>query len=417
MQTYEILVSGRAVLPNGDDTTLVRSSIGVDELHVLFDSDEWMGFPVTVTFSNGDTSVSQSIQLTSVEGFDGVACESSCVIPWEVIQDVGGIALTFQGTDSDGNHIITEASGTPLTVVEAGAVAEGSVPEAAPTVTDWQQAYADANEAVQRAASLVENLESQLAQMVEDAKAEVVGEANLPIATTEALGVIIVGDGLQVEEDGTLSTEETNGLTSDQLAALQNLRRLAAFGFASVFDEQGVLQSVTVNPNALPIATSTARGAVQPDGSSIEVGAGGTLSIAPGYFEEQFGSVDGVIRYKGAVQDSSSLPSGATTGDMYIVGDSVLFWDGSQWSEISSAVDLSGYVAQSDVHAITPAEIHEITQRTGDYSRMAAYVTQASLEASLSDHESDLEAAFDAKVAEMETYLDEQLEAILNGSY
>ena len=157
MQTYEIIVSGRAVRANSADTTLVRTSVGIDKIHVLFDNEEWRSFPVRVTFANGETLVSTSVTLAALES-DEWAAEAECTIPWEVIQTLGGIRITFQGTDSSGKHIITEASGTPLTVVEAGDVVDGSEPQPDPTIDEWHQAYADAMAAASDAASAAEQI-------------------------------------------------------------------------------------------------------------------------------------------------------------------------------------------------------------------------------------------------------------------
>lgn len=157
MQTYEIIVAGRAVRANSADTTLVRTSVGIDKIHVLFDNAEWTSFPVRVTFANGETLVSTSVTLTALESNEWAA-EAECTIPWEVIQDLGGIRITFQGTDSSGKHIITEASGTPLTVVEAGDVVDGSEPQPSPTIDEWNQAYADAMAAASDAASAAEQV-------------------------------------------------------------------------------------------------------------------------------------------------------------------------------------------------------------------------------------------------------------------
>ena len=56
MQTYELLVKERSVRPNSKDMTLVRTSIGIDQVHILFDNAEWLGFPITCTFARVMTS-------------------------------------------------------------------------------------------------------------------------------------------------------------------------------------------------------------------------------------------------------------------------------------------------------------------------------------------------------------------------
>lgn len=206
MQTYEITVSGRAVHANSADTTLVRTSIGIDRIHVLFDNAEWRSFPVRVTFANGETLVSTSMTLTAIDSTEWAA-EAECVIPWEVIQTLGGIRVTFQGTDGSGKHIITEASGTPLTVVEAGDTADGSMPSPVPTVDAWNQAYANAMVAASEASSAAERIENILAgadaQTLEELIAEL--ESFVPI-TDEEIHEITSQDGTGVYADA--DTEE-----------------------------------------------------------------------------------------------------------------------------------------------------------------------------------------------------------------
>ena len=160
MQTREVSVRGRSVYSSGD-TQLVRTSVGVDQMHVIFDSAEWVNFgAISVTFKNSedaDNPITTSITPASIDSPDWSA-EATCVIPWEVIQNVGTIAITFQGVDSSSNHIITARAENVLTVVEAGVVDEGTVPSTAPTQSEWEQAYADAMAAASNAADAAEQI-------------------------------------------------------------------------------------------------------------------------------------------------------------------------------------------------------------------------------------------------------------------
>lgn len=163
MRIYGITVVGRSIEANSDDMNLIRTSIGVDQLHVLFDSDEWLNFPIAVTFKNANVMVSMSLVVAAIESTEWAA-EATCTIPWEVIQELGSINVTLQGTDSSGNHIIT-AEGAPLAVIEAGDVESGSIPEGVPTVNEWQQAYANAMAAASDAASAANDAESAADQV------------------------------------------------------------------------------------------------------------------------------------------------------------------------------------------------------------------------------------------------------------
>jgi len=284
MQTYELLVSGRSVRAASVDTTLVRTSIGIDQVHVLFDNAEWLEFPITATFAMGDVVRTAQLIVSDVDG-DGWVAESTVTIPYEVIRRVGRIRVTFQGTDSQGRHIIT-AYGTPLSVVEAGDVEMGEIPEDAPTVDEWQQMRADAQRAINDAQSLVNDLQSRLDAIVsaaegsldgtirdaEDAIAAIV-ESTRPIASEEILGMVRVGDGLNVTEEGVLSSY---GLTQAQRRALANLVELASK--VTDADVTGTVQaSPRIDPDALPVATPLTLGTVMPDGTSIRVGNDGMI--------------------------------------------------------------------------------------------------------------------------------------------
>lgn len=66
------------------------------------------------------------------------------------------------------------------------------------------------------------------------------------------------------------------------------------------------------------------------------------------------GLVSGVLHYKGTKATVSALPSsGNVTGDVWhITADgSEWAWDGSDWQELGTAVDLTGYLQSSDIAA------------------------------------------------------------------
>lgn len=290
MQTYEIIVSGRAVKANSADTTLVRTSIGIDMVHVLFDNEEWTDFPVRVTFANGSTLVSTSLTLTEIDAPEWAA-EAECAIPWEVIQDLGGIRITFQGTDASGNHIITEASGTPLTVVEAGDVGEGTVPSPAPSIDEWNQAYANAMAAANTALGAAESAEeaathadaavADVADVADRAEAAIeaigdISELAVPLMSADTRGGAKLGDGLEVGEDGELNVTP---------ATDSSIGGVMPDGTTITADENGVITAVGGGGGGgyvLPPATSSTLGGVKV-GSNLTVEQDGTLSAAAPY--------------------------------------------------------------------------------------------------------------------------------------
>lgn len=286
MQVYEIIVSGRAVKANSADTTLVRTSIGIDEIHVLFDNEEWTDFPVRVTFANGDTLVSTSLTLAEIDAPEWAA-EAECAIPWEVIQDLGGIRITFQGTDASGNHIITEASGTPLTVVEAGDVGDGTVPSPAPSVDEWNQAYANAMAAANLANGAAESadeateLASSAAAEANDAAERAEGaieaigdisELAVPLMSADTRGGAKLGDGLEIDEGGALNVTP---------ATTSSIGGVMPDGTTITADEDGVLSAVGGGGGGgyvLPPATASTLGGVKV-GNGLAIDANGVLSL------------------------------------------------------------------------------------------------------------------------------------------
>lgn len=280
MQTYEILVRNRAVVPNSKDMTLVRTSVGIDQVHVLFDNQEWLAFPIRITFAQGDVVVTQSLPVTEIES-DGWVAEATMTVPHEVIEMTGAIRVTLQGTDSNGNHIIT-AKGSPLSVEEAGDVVYGEPPEDAPTVDEYHQAYAQAIEAATAARSAAALLESQaealLQDLVDSVASQIPDVEATPIATETTAGKVKVGSGLGITDDGTLSvTAVGSGLTTEQLNLLANLQKLAEYGFDTRF-VGGVLQSdLRVRRSALPLIGIEGLGVAKVDNDTITAGLDGTI--------------------------------------------------------------------------------------------------------------------------------------------
>ena len=283
MQTYEILVKNRAVLPNSQDMTLVRTSIGIDQVHVLFDNAEWLDFPIKITFSQGGDVVTHPLTISLIDGSEEWVAEATVTVPYEVIDMTGPINVTLQGTDSDGRHIIT-AKGAPLSVEEAGDVVDGTMPEDAPTIDEWQQAYADAMTLMNEVQTLRDNLQSRIDQMVDamddtldekaqDAVGEILDEYSKP-ATTSSLGMVQVGNGLSITEAGVLSASATNGVTVAERSQIMNLALLASYCFDTEFDDVGLLKDTAmVKGSALPLSDIC-------DGTTVTVGDDGKIKLA-----------------------------------------------------------------------------------------------------------------------------------------
>jgi len=333
MQTYELTVKGRSVHANSADTTLVRTSIGIDKIHVLFDNDEWLDFALSVTFAQGSGSSEQKVTTSitpQVLSNSQWVAEAECVIPWEVINMVGPIRVTFQGFDTNGNHIIT-AAGSPLSVEEAGDVVDGDDPQATPTIDQWSQAYADAaaaaSAALSAAAAAEDAIEDMRTATRPAATTSSLGEVKpdgttitveqdgtihgaqsytLPIATGSRLGGVMVdGESIEASQLGTLS------LADDLASALSNLRILASIAFDTEFDGNGTLESAVVKSGNLPPATSSDLGGVYPDGTTVSVTDDGMLSALPKTTWRGTCSTDDSIDVKTVTCEGFTLSTGA----------------------------------------------------------------------------------------------------------
>lgn len=296
MQTYEILVKNRSVRANSVDTSLVRTSVGVDRAHILFDSEEWLSFPLTVTFANGDVMRTAAIVPTAIpDGTDWVA-EATCTIPFEVVRTVGRIRVTVQGTDSDGNHIIT-AKGSPLSVEEAGDVTMGEVPEDAPTVDEWTQAYDLAMDGIARMNELVAALE------------------DMGVAGVGRLGLVMPdGTTITIDGDGVISSEQYE-LPE---ATVETLGGVIPDGTTVTVEDDGTIHAVT--SYELPMAGPTTLGGVIPDGVTITIDQDGVIHGAHRYVLPKAGeTVLGGIK----VGDGIEVAEDGTTGVRYLTNDEI----------------------------------------------------------------------------------------------
>ena len=156
----------------------------------------------------------------------------------------------------------------------------------------------------------------------------------LPKATKTTLGGIKAGSGLEVTEDGTLNA--TGGGTADSVdwSNVQNKpTKLSEFendsGFQTASDVQGAINTATKG-----LATEE-------------------------YVNRKTSTV---LRYKGTVANREALPSNAEIGDTYNLQDTGgnVAWDGTKWDDLGETVDLSGYVQESELVAITNVEIDGI---------------------------------------------------------
>lgn len=66
---------------------------------------------------------------------------------------------------------------------------------------------------------------------------------------------------------------------------------------------------------------------------------------------QKLSSLGTALEYKGAVATESDLPSGASTGDVYVVNENgkSYAYNGSDWDELGSDIDMSLFLMKSEL--------------------------------------------------------------------
>ena len=141
-------------------------------------------------------------------------------------------------------------------------------------------------------------------------------------ASSDALGGVKVGTGLQVSEDGTLSADSVDW------ANVQNK--------PTILTQQDVSNAFSTSLEAAHLATSAELSAVE-------------------------AKLTGVYHFKGSVDTFDALPKDAADGDVYNVTDSGMNYgyivESKTWDALGTVIDLSGYAQKTDFVAMTNEEI------------------------------------------------------------
>lgn len=155
----------------------------------------------------------------------------------------------------------------------------------------------------------------------------------LPTASAETLGGIKVGAGLEIQ-DGVLNA--TGGGTADSVEWSNVQNRPTN---VSQFTNDAGYQNASQVQSAITNATQDLASKDYVDGKTSTV-----------------------LRYKGTVANREALPSNAEIGDSYNLQDTGgnVAWDGTKWDDLSETIDLTGYVEETDLVAITNGEIDDI---------------------------------------------------------
>ena len=156
----------------------------------------------------------------------------------------------------------------------------------------------------------------------------------LPKASSNSLGGIKVGAGLEVSEDGTLSA--TGGGTADAVDWDNVLNKPTKI---SEFQNDSGFQTSTQVQSAIQNATQD-------------------------FATEEYvnNKVSTAYKYKGSVANQSALPDDAEVGAVYNLEDTGMnvAWDGTKWDNLGMIIDLSGYVKEEDLKVVTNEEIDTI---------------------------------------------------------
>ena len=144
----------------------------------------------------------------------------------------------------------------------------------------------------------------------------------------------------------------TNDYTSDEKTKLSGIASGA---------QANVLEGIQKNGTAVTITNKIANITVPTNTNELTNGAGfQTASEVNALISS---ALTTVMDYKGTVATVANLPaSGNKNGDIYhVTADGGEYaWNGTTWEELGSEIDLSGYVEDTDMTAITSTEINTI---------------------------------------------------------
>ena len=118
MQTYILQVRDRRISAASGDTTMVRTSSGVDEIEVRLHGQEWLAFGLSLALSIGGSVYEVPVTAEAAADADWDAA-FSVPVPDAALTHTGALGVAVHGADADGNHIITAAA-WPLSIEDEG---------------------------------------------------------------------------------------------------------------------------------------------------------------------------------------------------------------------------------------------------------------------------------------------------------
>ena len=152
-----------------------------------------------------------------------------------------------------------------------------------------------------------------------------------------------------------LSTEDYTSAEKTKLSGIAEGAQVNVVTNASSTGS-GAAQTMTVSKGSTNYTTYTK--------AALDSSLGAKADASSVYTKTEIDQkLTGAMNYKGTKATTSALPSsGNATGDVWHVtaDGSEWAWNGSAWEELGTAIDLSGYVEESEIGLATTEDIDEL---------------------------------------------------------
>lgn len=195
MRTHVLTVSDRDI--STDDRFLVEGTANEDTCRLVLD-DEWKGLTVHLTFEGSGEKVTPAVM------------DGECIVPWEVLQKAGEVTAYAVGL-ADGTVLAHAKMSKPFVVVDSDT--DDNVKPTDPSLSEYQQALVDVNEATAKALeSRITHAEAETLDPGSDATSNIVPEGG---AQCLRLGIPKGDRGdsdfgiLDIDDDGNLNAYYT----------------------------------------------------------------------------------------------------------------------------------------------------------------------------------------------------------------
>ncbi|MDL2281283.1 hypothetical protein LJC10_05470 [Selenomonadales bacterium OttesenSCG-928-I06] len=222
-----------------------------------------------------DVSIATEDELGVIRVGNGLKIDEEGVLSYSAVQvEVQAILYASQWTQ-DGRYVYQDENFTADNVIEI-------IPAATITESEYSEfqlasiigVEQNAESITLRAMGIIPAIDIPVVILISS-----VGAECIPTASTTQLGVIKVGSGLSIDDDGFLSTTEPGGISEIPIATASVLGGIKVGSNLNITAD-GTLSGAA--PYILPVATSSAIGGVKP-GANLSVSADGTLNNTYSY--------------------------------------------------------------------------------------------------------------------------------------